>query len=391
MPATGGVVIACNHFSWVDPAALGAACPRTMYFMAKIEAHRVPGLGQLIRAFGTFSVRRGESDREAVRMMRQIVHDGKALGLFVEGTRQRSGVPGEIQPGAAMVALQEGVPIVPVALHGSQTWKPGNFRPVSVAFGTPMTFAGVAEGRPRLSGGIGARAGRDPAALRLARRAARARPAAGRDPTVMKRPETGRAPWRPRSPAPSRSSAFPTWASPRSSTGSPRAGRAVVHETPGVTRDRKELLCEWSGQRVPADRHRWCRRRGQGAVRTADRRSGAHCRRGGRSRSLHRRTRGRGGDSRGCRAGRDPSRLEHAGDRAREQDRRSPPRRRRAASSTASVSAIRCRSRRCTVTAAATCWTRSLRGCRAAAGRPSATRRSGWPSSGGRTWASPRS
>jgi 1-acyl-sn-glycerol-3-phosphate acyltransferase len=146
VPSRGGVVIACNHFSWLDPAALGAACPRTLYDMAKIVAHRVPGLGQLIRAFGTFSVRRGESDREAVRMMRQIVRDGKALGLFVEGTRQRAGVPGEIQAGAAMVALQEGVPIVPVALHGSQTWKPGNFRPVSVAFGMPMTFEGLPQG-----------------------------------------------------------------------------------------------------------------------------------------------------------------------------------------------------------------------------------------------------
>jgi 1-acyl-sn-glycerol-3-phosphate acyltransferase len=139
-------VIACNHFSWLDPAALGAACPRTMYYMAKIEAHRVPGLGQLIRAFGTFSVRRGESDREAVRMMRQVVREGKALGLFVEGTRQRSGVPGAVQPGAAMVALQEGVPIVPVAVHGSQTWKPGNFHPVSIAWGMPMSFDGLPKG-----------------------------------------------------------------------------------------------------------------------------------------------------------------------------------------------------------------------------------------------------
>ena len=146
VPRHGGIVIACNHFSWLDPAALGAACPRTMYYMAKIEAHRVPGLGQLIRAFGTFPVRRGESDREAVRTMRQIVRDGKALGLFVEGTRQRSGVPGEIQPGAAMVALQEGVPVVPVAVHGSQTWKPGNFHPVSIAFGVPMTLEGLPKG-----------------------------------------------------------------------------------------------------------------------------------------------------------------------------------------------------------------------------------------------------
>lgn len=146
VPPEGGIVIACNHFSWIDPAALGAGCPRTVYYMAKIEAHRVPGLGQLIRTFGTFSVRRGESDREAVRMMRQIVRDGLALGLFVEGTRQRSGVPGAVQPGAAMVALQEDVPIVPVAIHGSQTWRAGNFHPVSLAWGEPMRFDGLPRG-----------------------------------------------------------------------------------------------------------------------------------------------------------------------------------------------------------------------------------------------------
>src|SRR5207244_10083889 len=62
VPKTGGCVYACNHFHWFDPAALGAASPRTVYFMAKMEAHRIPGVGQLIRFFGTFPVRRGESD-----------------------------------------------------------------------------------------------------------------------------------------------------------------------------------------------------------------------------------------------------------------------------------------------------------------------------------------
>jgi 1-acyl-sn-glycerol-3-phosphate acyltransferase len=146
VPMEGGVVLAMNHFSWLDPPAFGAASPRTIYYMAKIEAHGVPGLGQLIRAFGTFSVRRGESDREAVRIMREIVRGGNALGLFVEGTRQRSGVPGEAQPGAAMVALQEDVPVVPAAIHGSQDWKLGNFRPVSVAWGEPMRFEGLPRG-----------------------------------------------------------------------------------------------------------------------------------------------------------------------------------------------------------------------------------------------------
>jgi 1-acyl-sn-glycerol-3-phosphate acyltransferase len=146
IPREGGVVLALNHFHWIDPPVFGATCPRTIHFMAKVEAHRVPGLGQLIRSFGAFSVRRGESDREAVRYMRQVVRDGHALGLFAEGTRQRSGVPGEVQPGAAMAALQEGVPVVPAAIHGSQTWRVGNWDPVSVAWGEPLRFDGLPKG-----------------------------------------------------------------------------------------------------------------------------------------------------------------------------------------------------------------------------------------------------
>jgi len=146
VPPEGGIVVACNHFSWIDPVVLGASSPRVLYYMAKVEAHRVPGLGAFIRAFGCFPVRRGESDREAVRTMRRIVAEGHALGLFVEGTRQRSGVPGVVQPGAAMVALQEEAPIVPVAIHGTQTWKPGNFHPVSILWGKPMSFTGLPKG-----------------------------------------------------------------------------------------------------------------------------------------------------------------------------------------------------------------------------------------------------
>ncbi len=146
MPADGGIVVACNHYSWIDPVVLGAVSTRTLYYMAKVEAHRVPGLGPFIRLFGCFPVRRGESDRDAVRTMRQVVRDGHALGLFVEGTRQLSGVPGPVQPGAAMVAVQESVPIIPVAVHGSQTWRPGNMHPVSLAFGEPLLLEGLPRG-----------------------------------------------------------------------------------------------------------------------------------------------------------------------------------------------------------------------------------------------------
>lgn len=143
VPRKGGLVFALNHFSWLDPLAFGIASPRPIRYMAKAELHAVPVIGPYIRALGTFSVRRGESDREAVRLMRRLVAEGEALGLFVEGTRQRSGVPGDVKSGASMAALQEDVPVVVGAIHGSQHWRLGRFDPVSVAWGEPMRFDGL--------------------------------------------------------------------------------------------------------------------------------------------------------------------------------------------------------------------------------------------------------
>lgn len=143
VPRTGGVVIAYNHLSWIDIPAFGWSSPRTVYFLAKAEAHAVPVAGAYLRLFGSFGVRRGESDREAVRRMRDVVRAGNALGIFAEGTRQRSGVLGPVQPGAAMAALQEDVPVVCAAIYGSYEWRPGNFKPVSIAYGEPLRFAGL--------------------------------------------------------------------------------------------------------------------------------------------------------------------------------------------------------------------------------------------------------
>jgi 1-acyl-sn-glycerol-3-phosphate acyltransferase len=146
IPPAGGLVVALNHFSWIDIPLVAMANPRNTYFVAKVEAHTVPGLGQFIRTFGSFAIRRGESDREAVRRMREVVREGKVLGVFAEGTRQRTGVPGPVQPGAAMVALQENVSLVCGAIHGTQTWKLGNFAPASIAWGEPIRFEGLPRG-----------------------------------------------------------------------------------------------------------------------------------------------------------------------------------------------------------------------------------------------------
>ncbi len=140
VPAQGGAVLAINHLHWIDIPLVGALSPRTIWFVAKAEAALFPVLGRFLRWHGTIAVRRGESDRDAVRQMRAAARDGQLVGLFVEGTRQRTGRPGTAQPGAAMVALQEDVPVIPVAVYGTQFWKPGNFAPCSIAFGEPVRF-----------------------------------------------------------------------------------------------------------------------------------------------------------------------------------------------------------------------------------------------------------
>ncbi len=146
IPSAGGLVYAINHLHWIDIPLVGVASPRTVSFVAKAEAANYPILGRFLRWHGTIAIRRGESDRDAVRRMRDEARSGHVVGLFVEGSRQRNGRPGTAQPGAAMVAIQEDVPVMPVAVYGTQYWKVGNFKPCSVAFGEPVRFDGLPKG-----------------------------------------------------------------------------------------------------------------------------------------------------------------------------------------------------------------------------------------------------
>jgi 1-acyl-sn-glycerol-3-phosphate acyltransferase len=147
VPRTGGVVYAINHLHWVDIPLIGGLSPRNVSFVAKTEVmHKYPGIGDFIRIHGTIAVRRGSSDRDAVRAMRETAHNGGTVGLFVEGTRMKTGRPGPALPGAAMVAMQEGVPVVPVAIYGTQFWQLGNLKPCSIAFGEPMRFDDLPKG-----------------------------------------------------------------------------------------------------------------------------------------------------------------------------------------------------------------------------------------------------
>ena len=204
-----------NHFSWIDPPALGAATARARSTSWR-RSRRIasPASASSCARSAPSPVRRGESDRDAVRTMRQIVRDGHALGLFVEGTRQRTASRAPCSRGRDG-RDHRGRARDPAAIYGSYDWRLGNFRPVSLAWGEPMTstgFRAAARATRRRPSRSSARSG----ALGVARRGARARPPARRDSaaTWHARPRTGS-----RSPARSRSSASRTSASRRSSTG----------------------------------------------------------------------------------------------------------------------------------------------------------------------------
>ena len=107
----------------------------------------MPGFGWFVRWHGTLAVRRGESDRDAVRLMRAGgARRPRGRRSSSRGRGRSSGVPGEAQPGAAMVAIQENVPVVPIGVYGTQFWKLGNFAPCSIAVGEPFLLEGLPKG-----------------------------------------------------------------------------------------------------------------------------------------------------------------------------------------------------------------------------------------------------
>jgi 1-acyl-sn-glycerol-3-phosphate acyltransferase len=142
VPAEGGGVIALNHLSAIDPPLVGALCPRTIFYMAKAELLAVPIVGEALQWTGAFPVRRGEGDRDSLRQAREIARAGHMVGVFVEGTRQRLGYPGPVLPGALMIALQEGVPVVPCGVY-SFGWSLRNRMPCAVVWGDPVDLSAL--------------------------------------------------------------------------------------------------------------------------------------------------------------------------------------------------------------------------------------------------------
>jgi glycerol-3-phosphate dehydrogenase (NAD(P)+) len=142
---SGGLIVAANHRSFLDPFAIGGALPwrRPMSYVAKVELFERRWQGWILSRLGAFPIRRHESDEEAMETARLVVERGGAVCIFPEGTRIRSGSLGEPKRGVGRLALQTGAPVIPAAVLGTEEVRRGwRIRPrkVKVRLGKAMTF-----------------------------------------------------------------------------------------------------------------------------------------------------------------------------------------------------------------------------------------------------------
>lgn len=147
LPPHGGYVLASNHLSSFDPWPIGIPLfpRRYLRFMAKSELFWFP-LGPLLTACGAFRVRRGESDRESMATAVRLCREGHVVVMFPEGTRREKGLrkkhEARWRSGAARIALEAGVPLVPAAVAGTAGLT--RLERIRVAYGPPVSVGDLA-------------------------------------------------------------------------------------------------------------------------------------------------------------------------------------------------------------------------------------------------------
>ena len=141
LPAAGGYVLACNHVSNLDPWPLGLPLwpRRWLRFMAKAELYWWPAK-YVFDGAGAFPVHRGLGDREAIETALRLAREGNVVVMFPEGTRRRKGVVkrhvARPRSGAARIALEADVPLVPAAVAGTDRLL--TLGPLRIAYGAPV-------------------------------------------------------------------------------------------------------------------------------------------------------------------------------------------------------------------------------------------------------------
>ena len=156
LPRTGPFILVTNHCSNLDPLMMGWASGhqigRVVHFMAKIEMRGWPIVGWLATEAGVYFVRRGERDRAAQQFSLAALADGRPIAIFPEGTRSRTGRLREGKPGAALIAMRSGAPLVPAGISGTHRIFEGGRRfprpsRVLIRYGPPFTLPHHPTGR----------------------------------------------------------------------------------------------------------------------------------------------------------------------------------------------------------------------------------------------------
>ena len=143
VPQTGGVLIAANHQSYLDPPLYGLPLRRPAAFLAKSELFENPAFARVIRALNAFPVRQGAGDVSAMRESIRLLQAGWAVTVFPEGSRTPDGELQPAQKGAGLMVKRAGVPVVPAVIHGSHdAWPRGTAMPrpgvpIRVLYGEP--------------------------------------------------------------------------------------------------------------------------------------------------------------------------------------------------------------------------------------------------------------
>jgi 1-acyl-sn-glycerol-3-phosphate acyltransferase len=161
-PDGRGVLVVSNHVHNADPVLLEIVFTRPLHFMAKEELFKFRPLGLLLSSFGNFPVARGKSDRKAVRAAINRLQNGVAVGMFPEGTRSKTMRLSQAHAGAGLIAIQGGVPILPVAITGSERLplnghRPSGMRPtpahggIRIRIGEPFRLPETGSGGRRLN------------------------------------------------------------------------------------------------------------------------------------------------------------------------------------------------------------------------------------------------
>lgn len=146
---SGPLIIVSNHLSLADPPLLAVSFPRQLRFLAKREIFFLPLLGQIVWLSGSIALRRHAVDRRALAQAEAHLRQGGILALFPEGHRSRTGALQRAQPGAGFLALRTGVPLVPVAITGTERlrwlWRVLLRPSLTVRVGLPFSVGGPVE------------------------------------------------------------------------------------------------------------------------------------------------------------------------------------------------------------------------------------------------------